>query len=359
MTVLRVAVVGCGVGRAHIAAYQQLPEQYSVVAVCDLNEDLARDVGASLNVPRVTADITELCRMDDIDVVDVCTPPLHHLANVEQVLAAGKHAICEKPLVASLAALDRLTEAEASSPGRLMPIFQYRFGAGVQKLKHLIDAGLAGTPHLATVEVAWRRRSDYYAPAWRGTLQGELGGVVLNHAIHALDMLTFITAPVEKVFARTTTRVNDIEIEDCAVAALELSDGSLASFSTTLGSSAEISRHRFAFSGLTAESNHSAYGNSGDPWIFTGDTPEQQERIDAALADFHELPAGWVGQFLRFHDALASGAEPPVTVAQARATLELITALYFSADHGVDVELPLPVTHPYYEGWLPMKTMAS
>ena len=80
------------------------------------------------------------CRVDFIDATDVCTPSHLHAPQVQQVLAAGKHAVCEKPVVGSLAEVDALIAAEARSDGRGMPVFQYRFDHGVQKLKLLIEA---------------------------------------------------------------------------------------------------------------------------------------------------------------------------------------------------------------------------
>ena len=68
------------------------------------------------------------------------------------------------------------------------------------------------------------------------------------------------------MFARVTTRVNDIEVEDCAAISLELADGSLATITATLGSDQEITRHRFHFANLSAESGTSAYETSADPW---------------------------------------------------------------------------------------------
>jgi predicted dehydrogenase len=350
---LRVAVVGGGIGQEHCRALRSLPDRFDLVAICDIDEGRARQIATTFEVPRVVGDMADLCRMDDLDVIDICTPPHLHFTQVEQALAAGKHAICEKPLVSSVKQVDDLARAEARSGRRVMPIFQYRFGHGLQKLKLLVEAGLAGTAYLATVETAWRRRAEYYAVPWRGKWATELGGTLLSHAIHAHDMLTYILGPIKSVFARATTRVNPIEVEDCAAVSLELADGALASLAVTLGSSEEITRHRFCFSGFTAESNTRPYGNSGDPWTFTGDTPELAQRIAEALARFEPLPEGYAGQFYRFHEALRAGAELPVTLADARAALELITAMYESARTGRAVELPIGAEHPGYAGWLP------
>jgi predicted dehydrogenase len=232
-----------------------------------------------------------------------------------------------------------------------MPIYQYRFGHGVQKLKHLIEEGVAGQAYLTTMETAWRRRPAYYAVPWRGKWATELGGPLVTLAIHAHDLLYFVIGPIQSVFAHANTRVNAIETEDCITASLEMTDGSLASLSVTTGSAAEISRHRFCFSGLTAESNTAPYQSSSDPWTFVGDTPELTERIEESLTFFEPLLEGYAGQFYRLHKAFSHNTELPVTLRDARASLELITAIYHSAQTGRKVDLPIGEDHPNYAGW--------
>src|SRR6266542_122312 len=350
---LRVAVVGSGVGVSHIDAYKSLPELYDLVAICDIDRDKAQQLADKYAIPRVTMDIVDLCRMDDLDAIDICTPPHLHFEQIQQVLAAGKHAICEKPLVGSLKEVDELMRVEAESGKRVMPIFQYRFGQGLQKLKFLVDHGLAGRAYVTTVETAWRRRADYYAVPWRGKWKTELGGTLLSHTSHTLDMLCYVLGPVKTVFARTATRLNPIEVEDCASVSLEMADGSLASLTATLGSVPEISRHRFCFSGFTAESNTQPYDNSKDPWTFTADSSELAQQIEEALAQFVPLPERFTGQFYRFYQALLHDTELPVTLRDSRASLELITAMYHSAFTGQVVDLPIGPDHQRYAGWLP------
>ena len=350
---LRVAVVGLGVGLQHLGAWRQLPEHFELVAICDVNEKLARLVAEKLGISRVETRFEALLEGPDApDVLDVCTPPHLHLPMSTAALRAGRHVICEKPLVPSLALCDELARVEAESPGRLMPIFQYRFGTGLLKLQRLIERGLPGRAYLSTVETAWLRGSDYYAVDWRGRWQTELGGVMTTHAIHAHDILCNVIGPVKSVFARTATRVNAIETEDCAAVSVEMADGSLATLSATLGSRPEISRLRFCFENLTAESSLAPYQPSFDPWTFTAANEEVQSAIDAALRDFptgHQL---YAGQFERFHQALAEGSELPVTLADARGSLELLTAIYHSARTGEPVDLPIGPEHPRFGGWL-------
>jgi predicted dehydrogenase len=349
---LRVGIVGSGVGQAHIRAFQDLPDMFEVVALCGTKEAKTRDLAAKYNIPRFSTDISKLYCMDDLDVIDLCTPSHQHVEQVQQVLAVGKHVVCEKPVAGSLKEVDELIRAEAASEKRVLPIFQYRFGRGLQKLKFLVEEGVAGRAYLSTVETAWRRRADYYA-TWHGRWDTELGGPLVTLAVHAHDVLTYVIGPVKRVMAHTATLVNPIETEDCASVSMKMADGSLASLSVTTGSAVQITRHRFCFSNLTAESNTEPYRNTIDPWTFTGDSPELEKRIEETLSRFVPLPEDFTGEFYRYYHALQHNTELPVTLADARASLELITAIYRSAETGQVVELPLNKDHPKYTGWCP------
>ncbi len=353
MSKLRVAVVGLGIGQAHLKAYSELPDQYEIFAVCDLDASRAQTVAAEVGGARSLTSFDELLALDEVDVVDLCTPSFLHAQQAAAALAAGKHVICEKPLTSSLAELARLGEIERKSGKRLMPIYQKRFGNGAAKLLYLRERGLTGRAYLSTVETHWRRRDAYYAVDWRGTWRGELGGSLVTHAIHAHDLLTYVVGPVKSVFARTKTLVNPIEAEDCAAVSLEMADGSLATLAVTLGSSKEITRHRFCFANLVAESNTVPYDNTSDPWQFYGDTPGVDEQIEAALAEFTPQREQYAAQFAGFYEALQSGGEPPVTLADAHVSLELIAAIYHSSRTGQPVDLPLDRGVAEYEDWLP------
>lgn len=349
---LRVAVLGCRVGEAHVQAFRNLADRYAVTAVCDLNEPLARMVADRHQVPRVVPNLEALCSMGDVDVIDICTPSHLHVAQVKQVLAAGKHVICEKPIAGSLAEVDDLIQVEAASGKRIMPIFQKRFGNGLQKLKLLQRAGLTGQPYVATAETHWRRRPQYYA-TWHGKWRSELGGALVTLGIHNHDIVSYVLGPAKSVFARLATLVNPIETEDCASITMQMANGALATMSVTTGSSVELSRHRFCFSNLLAESNTMAYANGSEPWTITGDTPELNERIQQALAGFTSLPERFEGQFYLYAIAMEQGTEFPVTLADARASIEMLTAIYYCAETGQPVTLPLGADHPKYTGWLP------
>ena len=346
-----VAVVGCGIGRAHIAGYRARPDNFQVLALCDIDERALASVGDEFSIARRTKYIEDVLGMGDVDIVDICTPPALHVAQTLAALAAGKEVVCEKPVAGSLAEIDRIVAAEAQAAGRVMPVFQYRYGNGLQKAKRLIELGIAGKPYIATVETAWRRSAEYYETPWRGRQATELGGVLLTHAIHSHDLLTYLMGPVASVFARTTTRVNPVEVEDCAVASLVMHSGALVSLAATLGSHEEISRLRLCFEHVTFESSLMPYAPGDEPWQITPASPEAADRIAGALASYRCVPSGFAGLMEAYHAALMTGGALPVTLADARRSLELVTALYHSAATGAVVHLPIAPDHPRHKGW--------
>ncbi|MEQ9814712.1 MAG: Gfo/Idh/MocA family oxidoreductase, partial [Azospirillaceae bacterium] len=202
---LRVAIVGCGIGRDHLAGFRALPGQWTVAAVCDVDRGRAAALAGEGGVARMETDLGRLIGDPAIDVIDLCTPPYQHFEQIVAVLRAGQHVICEKPLVGSLAEVDALAGIAAGARGRLLPILQKRFGNGLRQLEHLKGLGLTGRALVTTVENHWRREADYYAVPWRGRWATELGGVNLTQAIHAHDIVMHVLGPVGRVFAATRT----------------------------------------------------------------------------------------------------------------------------------------------------------
>jgi predicted dehydrogenase len=310
-------------------------------------------VGDEFAIPRRTATFDEVLRMDDVGIVDICTPPSLHVPQALAALAAGKEVVCEKPLAGSLADVDRLIAAERAATTRIMPVFQYRFGNGLQKARRIVERGLAGKPYLATVETAWKRGAKYYSAPRRGRWDTELGGVLLTHAIHSHDIMTYLMGPIASVFARTATRVNPIEVEDCAVASLAMASGALVSLaprsarrpkSAGCGSASRMSPSRARWRAIRG---------GDDPWQIVPASPEVEGRIADALRDWRFVPSRFEGLMARYHAALAAGSEFPVTLADARRSLELVTALLYSAETGAAVSLPIGAAHPRYGGWRP------
>jgi len=349
-----VAVVGAGIGRSHILeGYVTNPDKFRLLAVCDLDETKLTALADEFAAERRTTKFDDLLAMDDLDIIDVCTPPMVHYPMIVAALRAGKHVICEKPLVGSLKAMDEIMAVEKTAKGRLMPIFQYRFGNGIEQAKAIIDAGLAGTPYVGTVETLWRREAPYYAVPWRGKWQTELGGVLMGHAIHPHDMFVYLMGPLKSLFGRVATRVNPIEVEDCISASVELESGALGSFTATLGSADEITRIRLAFENVTFESDHSPYNPGAALWKILPRNDATKAAIAALLKDWAPVGPRFETQMARFAEALDNGGPLPVTTADSRRALEMVTAFYYSSRTRQEVAFPIGPDHPNYQSWLP------
>lgn len=349
---IRVALAGAGgIAHVHAPALNALQEQFELAAVFDVNRTAAETVARMYGIPHICGSYEELLALPGIDLIDLCTPSNLHFAQSVQAVQSGHDVVVEKPAAASLSEVDALIALRERSGKRIMPIYQYRFGDGVGRLRLLRRLGLTGEHFITSVETHWHRKEAYYS-TWHGKWESEMGGPLVTLAVHAHDILTWVLGPAKSVFARGRTLVNPVQTEDTAGAVLEMMDGSLAVLSATTGSAAQITRHRFCFRHLVAESNTEPYANTADPWKFTAENPSDQKLIDDALAGYVSIPSFFEGQFSLYARAVREGGPLPVTLEDARASIELITAQYASICSGEPVRLPLGTDHPYYDGWI-------
>ncbi len=349
---ISVAILGAGIGREHLSAYLALPHLFHVACVVDRNRERAAEICGNRDI-LIADDVACVLADPSLDLIDVCLPPHLHVPMTRQALAQGKHVICEKPIATSMADAEHLRTASQAANRCVFPVFQYRWGPALSQLRHLVKTGLAGPPHVAAIETHWCRGADYYAVPWRGTWAGEQGGAVLGHAIHNHDILTQFMGPVRAVSAMTTTRINDIETEDCAAISLQFDSGALATSSITLGAATDETRLRFVFENLTATSDSTPYAPGQGAWTFTARAPLLQSQIDRALGEFEPEPTGFAGFLTEVANRLNGRSYHAVTLQEGAASVELVTAIYHAARTGRHVYLPLDNTHELYDGWQP------
>ena len=348
-----VAILGAGIGREHLAAFRALKDRFTVRAIVD--QDLARveDIRQAGDSFLALKEIDQALADPQVQVIDICLPPHLHASVTQRALAAGKHVICEKPLTTSLVDVDEIRQAALNADRKVYPVFQYRWGPSLAQLRHLMACGLTGQLQVAALETHWSRGADYYAVPWRGTWAGECGGAVLGHAIHNHDLLTHIAGDIACLSALTTTRVNEIETEDCASISFAMTSGALATSSITLGAATDETRLRFVFEHLTATSGTAPYAPGAEPWSFQARAPHRQAQLDAALSTTPHEPIGFEGFFAQIALDLAGHENQVVTFEDGATSVALVTAIYHSARTGRQVELPLDPSHELYKGWLP------
>jgi UDP-N-acetyl-2-amino-2-deoxyglucuronate dehydrogenase len=221
VTSLRVVVVGCGdISVMHLnAILAAAPSgEVELVGVCDVDATRRADAAARAGCPGF-ADLTTLLDAVAPDVVHLCTPHHRHADLAEQCLARDVSVLLEKPLAHTTAAGERLAAAADSSRGLLGVCFQNRYNDTARRLRDLLDTGELGRVLGARASVTWFRDAAYYARRdWRGRWATAGGGVLMNQAIHTLDLLSWYLGPVTDVRGTVATLAlpDAIEVEDTA-----------------------------------------------------------------------------------------------------------------------------------------------
>ncbi|MEW1957888.1 Gfo/Idh/MocA family oxidoreductase [Kineococcus sp. NPDC059986] len=330
-------VVGTGaIAHSHVRALRALGDRVEVVAAVDVDADRAAAFAAEWSVPRTAATLTEVLADGPVDLVHVCTPPAAHVDLSQEALAVGATVVVEKPVALSLAETDRLLAAERASTGSVAVVSQHRFGSGVQRLRSLVEDGSLGRPLVTTCLTQWYRADAYFQVPWRGTFALEGGGTTMGHGIHQLDVLLAVLGPWEEVSAMAAHGSRPTETEEVSVATVRFADGSLASVVNSAVSVRETTVMRFDLQFATVELTH-LYGYRDDDFRVTA-APGHEEAVEAAWArEPRGVPSSHQAQFRAVLDALDTGGTPPVPLAAARETLELVAAVYASAFTGKPV----------------------
>lgn len=204
-----------------------------VVAFCGTNpqniDQLCRQFGGT-----AYHDLDSFLAHPGLDMVIIGSPSGRH---AEQGIAAARrrlHVLVEKPIDISTKRTDLLIRECKRAGVKLGVIFQDRLKPGIRQLKQLIDEEKLGRLLLADARVKWYRPPEYYGDSrWRGTLNLDGGGALINQGVHTVDLLLWLLGDVVKVEARTRTLLHAIEGEDTAIALLEFSIGALGVLQAT------------------------------------------------------------------------------------------------------------------------------
>lgn len=334
-----IALVGTGgIASVHAGDLARFSDRARIVAAVDTDPDRLAAFCDTWSIPRQYRDLDAMLDAERPDLVDLATPPGLHASQAGACLARGITVWCEKPPALSLAEMDQLAVAEAEGGGRFAAVFQHRFGSGAARLRALVaeaDPRL-GPPMTAVCHTLWYRPDDYFAVPWRGRWEVEGGGPTMGHGIHQLDLMLSILGDWREVVAVATRRARPTRTEDLSAAVVTMASGAVITVVNSLLSPRETSYLRFDFAHATVELEH-LYGYGDDDWRIHA-APGHEDEVSAA---WKEGPSGQASghgaQLDAVLDALATGAPPPVTLADARATMELLAAIYASAFTGAPV----------------------
>lgn len=177
-----------------------------------------------------------LLQREDIQVVHLCTPHHLHAGMAIDLLRSGKHVLTEKPMAHHLQAAEALLQETGQSSAQLGIAFQNRYNASSREIRNIIDNGTLGRLLGLKGIVTWQREPAYYTSSpWRGRWATEGGGVLINQAIHTLDLLQWFGGEVISIEGSASTDALGavIEVEDTAHAHIRFANGARALFYAT------------------------------------------------------------------------------------------------------------------------------
>ncbi|WP_202079434.1 Gfo/Idh/MocA family protein [Caldalkalibacillus salinus] len=332
------AIVGCGfIAKKHAAAIDNI-DAARLVAVCDKVLATMEFYKEEYDAEPYT-DLQQMLEKEDIDIVCICTPSGFHASIAVQIAEAKKHIIVEKPIAMSIEDTDKIIDACNLNNVKLAVVHPNRFRPVVQELRSIMDQGLLGKISHASCIVNWNRNQDYYDQApWRGTKQHD-GGVLMNQAIHNLDLLLWFMGTPEQVFSMEATRFRNIEAEDVSVGTIKFDSGALG----TVEASTTVYPKNY-------EESITIFGEKGTVKI--GGTNalyfEHLDLMDMSENEISDLkesikadPWGTPGHHWIIEDmvnAINENREPAVTGEDGKNALKLVLSFYESVDKNHPIE---------------------
>jgi predicted dehydrogenase len=251
--------------------------------------------------------------------------------------------------------------AAAREKGRtLAMISQRRLYAPVLRVKEAIDAGKLGRPVLGTVTMlGWRSEEYYRSDPWRGSWEGEGGGVLVNQAPHQIDILQWYMGDVDELYGAWANLNHPfIEVEDTSLAILRFRSGALGnvvvSNSQNPGLFGKVWVHGSNGATVGVQTDGGSMFIAGmtgvteppvnDVWKVPGEEEllARWQREDAAFFSgidatrhYHRL------QIQEFLQSILAGRPPQIPGEEGRKTVEIFTAVYRSQRDGRPVKFPL------------------
>lgn len=326
---MRVGIVGLGaISPLHIRAILKYGQK--ITAICDVDPEKRRKVNAEFGLnAEEYSDYNALLASGKVDVVHVCTPHYLHAEIICMALGANIHVLCEKPLAINFKQLNAIEKAVNNSSATLGVCFQNRYNASVLYLKEFFkDKEITA----ATANLVWQRDEKYYASgAWRGKKQYEGGGVMINQAIHTLDLLQWFCGMPESVIAHCSNNSlkNVIDVEDTAFGRFTLKNGGNFIINAT-NSAASCFPIVLMF-----QSKTDAVELSGDNLIVNGKFVTKSD--GAPIFGKEEWGVGHDKLIKEFYNCLENGKKFPIDFYEASKTVKLILKMYQSNGEKVNI----------------------
>lgn len=232
---VKVGIIGCGgIAQIHRQALAACGEA-RVTAVCDIVAERAETMARTImrenpkNGPvSVHTDWHVMVASGEVESVHLCTPHWLHAPMAIEAMQAGCHVLTEKPMAIAESDAVNMIRVSGQTGKRLGVCFQNRFNSTSLAMREALASGRTGKVLGGRAFVTWNRDRAYYeSGAWRGSWKEEGGGVMINQAIHTLDLLQWMLGtPISVSGSWHARQLRDIiEVEDTAEAFIRFSGG--------------------------------------------------------------------------------------------------------------------------------------
>ena len=234
MRKLKIGLLGTGIiiRNSHILTLINNPLA-ELVAVGNLHQDSLRKIADDFKIPKTYTDFVEMAADPDIDAVVNALPNYLHAPVTIQMLKAGKHVLCEKPMALSVKECEDMIDTAKKTGYKLMIAHMWRFDREIIWLRNVIMSGKLGKIFKAKsheVLIYNIFGEDPSTTSWFVNKSLAGGGAMTDMGIHSFDTLRFVLGDIRptKVFAKIGTFFKDIEVEDTATLMLEFEGGILS-----------------------------------------------------------------------------------------------------------------------------------
>jgi len=337
-------IVGCGriVSKHTEAIVNHLSDIADLVAVSDIDEEKSRTVGHKYNVPYYTDYNNMFNERSEIDVACILTESGNHANHAIDIVSKyKKHIVVEKPMALTLNDADAMIEICDNNGVKLFVVKQNRYNLPVTKLREAIEENRFGKIVMGTVRVRWCRRQDYYdRDGWRGTWAMD-GGVFSNQASHHVDLLEWMLGEPESVFAKSSTSLVNIEVEDTGAAIIKFKNGAIGIVEATTATRPKDLEGSLSILGERGSVEIGGFAvNEMKLWNFS----DNQENDKKVVGQYAEMPPnvygfGHIKYLENVCENLMNGKKALVDGLEGRKSLELINAIYESIETGKEVGL--------------------
>lgn len=346
---IKYACIGTGgIGSSkHLGGYAALPD-VEIVGVCDLNRDSAERAAAKNGVhSTIYTDFREMLEKEKPDIVSVCTPNNTHKELAVAALEAGCNVHLEKPIAMTLEEADAILDAEAKS-GRLVQMgMNNRFTGMTILLKRLVEEGFFG--EIYSARCGWERSSGIPGIGkWFTNKALSGGGALVDLGVHFLDLTMDLLGwpEPERVTGHTFSKFGDsrdrlfflyrnfttgvYDVEDMAEGVIQMQNGAVLNVKASWASNNQGEYRYVELLGTKGgirlqNDNLEAYAQYGGAMF----------RMQPDMMSL-QRPAGECAAFV---DCVRTGKRPIATAAQGRKILQLMRAIYDSAEQGRELEL--------------------